>query len=347
MYSMNKNLMLIATTLLGAGVTTATAITEQQWQDDGEHKLQRFMAEEGHKGVLQTADGQSVYYQRFDERCNGTAIVVIPGWSEPYFKYAEVIFDLHQQGFCVYAYDHRGQGLSSRSLDDSQIGHVDDFYNYVNDLASFDRQIVRAKPHQQVYLLGHSMGGLVASLYAAKTHATLDGVILTAPMFSIDTGAWPQWAAYTVVTLMDWFGFGDAYVLGHGPWQETPFESNRLSHSRSRYEYGTALFRNNDNLIVAGVSNRWLKTSMDYAGRFDSIAPSIDTKVLMFQAGNDSFVPPQEQNDFCDRVPQCDKVVFPQAKHEMLMETDSIRDVVLEKILTFIQTDVTVTTKPH
>jgi pimeloyl-ACP methyl ester carboxylesterase len=49
-------------------------------------------------------------------------------------------------GFDVLIIDHRGQGLSGRMLSDTHRGHVDNFSDYVDDLAAFWQQEVQPGP---------------------------------------------------------------------------------------------------------------------------------------------------------------------------------------------------------
>ena len=243
------------------------------------------MQTRGQTGQFSTQDHLTIRYQRFDRVCNGVAVIVVPGWSEPYLRYAEVIYDLRQQHYCVYTYDHRGQGMSSRQLANSEIGHVSDFDAYVNDLRQFNEQIVRSRPHRKVFILAHSMGGLVSVLYTAQAKQAINGLILVAPMLKIRTDFWPETVAYAIVSAVDWLGFGDHYLLGQGDWTERPFADNPLTHSRSRYAFGIDLFRQQQSLIVAGVSNRWLKTSIEHTRRLATVTPRLGQKIIMFQAG--------------------------------------------------------------
>jgi len=317
-------------------VAPAQALSELELANGYTERLREFMHHEGEQATFTSKDGVVLHYQRFDNVCNQTAIVVLPGWSEPYFKYAEVIIDLRRKHYCVYTMDFRGQGLSSREVENSQVGHVQDFSLYVRDFDQFFQQVVASRKHRQTYLLAHSMGGLVAALYSSQRAEQIDGVILIAPMLGINTGAWPQWLAYSIASGLDWLGFGDSFVFGHGEWEEAPFTNNRLTHSAVRYQYGVDLFQQNGNLMVGGVSNRWLKTSMEYGEKAMNLAPQLKSKFLIFEAQYDSFVLSEPMQRFCRLAPQCEKVFLPGSKHELLMETDAIRDRVFAKIYQFI-----------
>jgi lysophospholipase len=89
----------------------------------------------------------------FQRNDSDRAIVISSGRTESFLKYREVVFDLWQAGYSVSIMDHRGQGLSERILkapkgadaDTSrathEIGYVDRFDDYVDDLKSFVDQV--------------------------------------------------------------------------------------------------------------------------------------------------------------------------------------------------------------
>jgi alpha-beta hydrolase superfamily lysophospholipase len=66
------------------------------------------------------------------------------------------------------------------------------------------------------------------------------------------------------------------------------------------------------------------------------MAPQINNKILMFEAQYDSFVLSEPMQRFCQLAPYCEKVYVPGGKHELLMETDAVRDQVFAKIYEFI-----------
>ena len=60
---------------------------------------------------------------------------------------------------------HRGQGRSGRLLADPHLGHVNRFNDYVDDLAAFWQQEVQPGPWRKRYILAHSMGGAISTLF--------------------------------------------------------------------------------------------------------------------------------------------------------------------------------------
>lgn len=76
----------------------------------------------------------------------------------------------------VYALDHRGHGRSQGPR-----ANIDRFEYLVSDLGTFVGRAHREHPGASVFLVGHSMGGLIALACALKYLGTLHGLVLSAP----------------------------------------------------------------------------------------------------------------------------------------------------------------------
>ena len=90
--------------------------------------------------------------------------------------------------------DWRGQGLSDRMLRRRQLGHIDRFETYLDDLACFFDTIVEPRT-APVIRLAHSMGGHVAVRAVLERRIAPDGLVTTAPMIALPMsrlGAWGQ-----------------------------------------------------------------------------------------------------------------------------------------------------------
>ena len=84
--------------------------------------------------------------------------------------------NLAAEGINFYAMDHHGFGRSGGVR-----GHVESWQTYLHDIDHMVDRIRQDVPNGKIYLLGHSMGGVFATHYAAAHQAKLGGVILLNP----------------------------------------------------------------------------------------------------------------------------------------------------------------------
>ena len=120
--------------------------------------------------VADLGDGQTYYEWRGPSR--GPVVVCVHGLSTPSYVWAPLAVALALKGFRVLTYDLYGRGLSDRPAG-------------VQDSAFFLRQLKELLENQQisshVTLMGYSMGGAIATAYAARHPALVDKLVLLAP----------------------------------------------------------------------------------------------------------------------------------------------------------------------
>lgn len=147
------------------------------------------MAVREHAAELRAADGVRIHHQGWSADDPRAVLLVSHGHGEHGGRYAELARHLARRGIAVHAMDHRGHGRSGGPR-----GHVDRFGDYVGDLEAWRRAVAAKLPPQTpVYLLGHSLGGLIAIRHL-QTHpeAGFGGAILSAPLLGIAVRA-PRW----------------------------------------------------------------------------------------------------------------------------------------------------------
>ena len=64
------------------------------------------------QGFLFGSENKRINYLKYESEIKDTAIILLPGKSESYIKYAELIYDLKGPGMSFYLMDHRGMGFS-------------------------------------------------------------------------------------------------------------------------------------------------------------------------------------------------------------------------------------------
>jgi lysophospholipase len=224
------------------------------------------------------------------------------------------------------------------------MGHVDDFQRYVEDLRRFDTQMFLAGHHRRRFLLAHSMGGCVASLYLQQEGAgSFHAAALSAPMFAPKILT-PR-IREMICAAMGMAGTvaGCRYVPGSGRYDDYPprFRENALTHSPVRFRRMAAVFETRPELKVGGPSVRWVSEACRASRTARAGARLLQLPVLLLQAGEDALVCPGAQAEFVAGMNregssgQCRACTVAGARHELLMERDEFRLPVMYLILGF------------
>lgn len=138
---------------------------------------------------MRAADGVPIHHQAWAAEHPRAVLLVSHGHGEHGGRYGELARHLAERGITVHAVDHRGHGRSGGPR-----GHVDRFDDYVRDLEAWRRAATAKLPRETpVFLLGHSLGGLIAIRHL-QTHpeAGFRGAVLSAPLLGIAVRA-PAW----------------------------------------------------------------------------------------------------------------------------------------------------------
>jgi len=106
---------------------------------------------------------------------NDPVLVLYPAFGVKATYYARFAQQLNEVGIKVVTADLRGHGLSSvRPGSTNNYG----FLEMISDLKAISDTLKVAFPKQKIYLLGHSLGGQVASLMVAKYPTAYDGLAM-------------------------------------------------------------------------------------------------------------------------------------------------------------------------
>jgi lysophospholipase len=311
-------------------------------------------------GSFTGAAGRTVAYAVYRAGDERAALVLLPGFQEPFAKYCEVIDDLHRSGISVYAMDLRGQGWSQRLTADPEKGYLDAFDAVVADVETFRARIVNATPHAHLVLFGHSTGGAAATLYLEKHAHDFDAAILSSPMHEINTAPYPAWFAGPLADTLWLAGRGTDYAPGRGPYDEgASFVANGTEHSIARWLMARQLLAEHPELKLGGATVQWVHEALAGTARARANAGAIATPFLLLQARHDEVVLPGGQETVCRAAnrngPLCTLVRFGDATltaaqcdqalawydlttasrcagHELLMEQDVVRDAVEQTI---------------
>ena len=145
----------------------------------------------GHvEGRREIAPGRSAYWQAWlpqdplPQDPTRASVVIVHGLHEHSARYAHVGTRLAAAGFAAYAADHRGHGRS-----DGRRANIEQMALIVEDLGSFVRFVLERHPGLPVFMVGHSLGGLIALQYATEARAVLNGLVVSGPAVQVMAGS--------------------------------------------------------------------------------------------------------------------------------------------------------------
>ncbi len=283
--------------------------------------------ERGDVVVLETPDGYRLRSAVFQPKKPIGTFLLLHGYTEFIEKYGEVIEELLNRKYAIVTFDWRGQGLSDRTLDATssrhQRGYVEDFSHYVDDadLVYQARMKDLPTPH---HILGHSMGGHMALRILEERPYRFDKAILSAPMVGFKVNL-PLPAVIQLARAMITMGRADEYAP-----ESTDFNPddpiNLVTSDQERWQRSLEYWLEEPRLVTHGITWQWLYEagrSMRRVARADRLARLI-TPTLLASAGNDLIVSSEAQVELAQRSYPITLSRFPNAMHEILMETDEI-----------------------
>lgn len=325
---------------------------EDELQKTYDSKFVAFWNQNGKRRDFPGVNGVNIAAMVFANPGSVEGIVIASGYGESFIKYRELVYDLWHEGYQVYILDHRGQGLSDRLLKRSPIspvdalaakhlhdmGYIDSFDNFVADLKTFVDHEAKVN-NRRLFLLGHSMGGVIASLYLEQHKDDFSAAVFSAPMHQPDLSPIPNRACWLLK-----IGPDRSYVWGKGPYVSREFDREReLTSSRVRYNIlKLGELERHPQAQLGGPSFRWAYKACRAANRSIHQAERIKVDVLLLQASEDRIVKSGGQEKFCNNMnasPEGSCIIrrIAGARHELLIEQDTYRNVVMQEIIAFFR----------
>ena len=267
-------------------------------------------------GFFTGAGGRQIFWQSWaPEDGPRGVIVLVHGAGEHSGRYGHVVARLVDEGYAVHALDHRGHGRSDGAR--AFIASMDDV---VADVDSLVDRAVAAWPEAPVFMLGHSMGGLVGLRYALVHQERLAGLILSSALAAIEAVPKPLelvGRALSVIAPRTPLIAIDASLVSRDPAVVAAYRSDPLVH------HGKLPARTAAQLADAVAS-------------FPATVGSITVPTLILYGTADGLCPPAGSEMLAQQIGSKDKSVqaYDGLFHEILNEPE--RAAVLDDIVTWL-----------
>lgn len=241
------------------------------------------------EGKFNASDGLELYHQAWQpDGAPRAVLAVVHGYGEHSGRYLNLVNYFAPRGYALYAYDLRGHGLSA-----GQRGHINRFDEYLADTDAFLKLVREHEPGNKVFLLGHSLGGLIVAAYAEAHPGELTGLIMSSAFlqFKLKVPGWKAALAQAMSALnpaMTMKNDLPASCLSHDPAVVAAYDTDPLNHH------------------VA--TSRWFTEILAAQTRTVEQATALQVPVLVLYAGDDLIGDPEGSATFFERVPLADKV---------------------------------------
>lgn len=132
--------------------------------------------------ILKDSDGIDLQCYRWSNDKNEFKAIVhiLHGMTEDSIRYDEFAEMLVENGFLVYAHDHRGHGYTAKSKEDlGFLANNEGFEWMVRDAKEFIEKTREYHERSKVILFGHSMGSFVSQRFVQEHGNLIDLLILS------------------------------------------------------------------------------------------------------------------------------------------------------------------------
>ena len=130
------------------------------------------------EGTLKSTHNTNLYWRSWLPDDKPKAVILVAhGLAEHISRYHNLVNHVVPRGYAIYGVDHDGHGKS-----DGRKGYVERFKVFLDDYKKFYDFISQENPGVKMFLLGHSMGGLLAVAYALEHQKDFAGLVVSAPL---------------------------------------------------------------------------------------------------------------------------------------------------------------------
>ena len=260
------------------------------------------------------AAGASLRFKYWPAAGSPKAVVlIVHGYAEHLGRYEHVASALTAAGYAVFAVDHWGHGRSEGTP-----GFAPAFSVFLDGLDALLAEAKSSFPDKAFFLLGHSMGGLIAASFLQTRQREFAGAVLSGP--SIKAVEEPPPAVLFIGRILSKIAPKAGLIS---------LDANQVSRDRKVVADYIA-----DPLVYTGkISARLGAEMIDAMKAAEDGAAKISLPILILHGGDDGLTSPQGSRILHERVSAADKTlkIYDGFYHEIFNEPgkeDVIADVV-------------------
>lgn len=268
-------------------------------------------------GPSSAGAGSKLFFQRWLPEAPPRAVVLLAhGYAEHLGRYEHVAARLNREGIAVFAVDHWGHGRS-----DGARGFVPRFSAFCDGMTSLLDMAKAEFPDLPRIVIGHSMGGLIATAHLLSHQSDYAGAILSGP--ALKPGEPPTAATLLIGRLLSRF-LPKAGIL------------QLDSAAISRDPDVVAAYRTDPLVHTGKMSARLASEMLDTMAHVQAQAAQISLPLLIVHGSKDTLAAPEGAQEMFARATSADKrfELLDGLYHEVFNEPE--RETVLDLICAWI-----------
>ncbi|WP_160725154.1 alpha/beta hydrolase [Bacillus sp. USDA818B3_A] len=248
------------------------------------------------EGTFNGGDGTDLFFRVIEPvTAPKAAVIVVHGHGDHSGGLQNLSERLVNKEYIVYAFDLRGHGRSS-----GKRGYIRSWDEFRDDLHKFRKLVSLDQPGVPIYIVGHSIGGLITLEYALDYSGGISGIIAISPAISYEVTAVEQLGISLMGRLKPDYSIKKTHrlrLLKKKSAIRTRYESDSLRH----------------NIVTPGLGRSLIQA----VSRVVNKAPSISLPFLLQFGLDDKITPPTKLRSFFNTVASSNKqlIEYPLSKH--------------------------------
>ncbi|MFT6551208.1 MAG: alpha-beta hydrolase superfamily lysophospholipase [Zhongshania marina] len=259
------------------------------------------------QSTLSSNSGCRIYTQNWQPSDEPKAVLIlVHGLAEHSNRYVGIANYFTEQGYAVYALDHEGHGHSQGLR-----GYINSFDDFLTTLDQYLDSIAKQHPGKKLFLVGHSMGGVISSAYLLEHQQKLAGCILSGA--ALATGDVISSVQKLVLNTL-------SKILPKLPVLQ--LEANDVCHDPAVVE----AYKNDPHVFTGKIRVRLITEILRTADRVLNNAADITLPMLILHGGDDKMASPSGSEKLYAGISSSDKTlkIYPGLYHEIFLEPEKL-----------------------
>ena len=240
-------------------------------------------------------------------------LAIVHGLGEHSGRYRSVVTAAIEAGYAVFGFDNQGHGKS-----EGQRGHIKSWQDYRENVQAFLHLIRRKEPTAPLFVMGHSLGGLIVLEYVLRKAQTakfqalnIKGIVVSAPPMQ-PVGSTTHSARAIFARLLS--GLLPRFTL------KMCLDEGGLSRDRTVEEHAQK-----DPLVHPYVTLRWGAETIATIEWVKQHIKSLKLPIMLTHGGSDPIIHPAGSQALFDSITIPEKTLrlYPGSYHEPHNDLDA------------------------